>query len=50
MTSKQISNLKLAIMGGLPASEKKYSVKISKMISLYRNYKKNDLQDNLKNF
>ena len=24
MTSKQISNLKLAIMGGLPASEKKY--------------------------
>ena len=51
MTSKQISNLKLAIMGGLPASEKKYSVKnFKEMISLYRNYKKNDLQDNLKNF
>ena len=33
MTSKQISNLKLAIMGGLPASEKKYSVKISKKCS-----------------
>ena len=30
MTSKQISNLKLAIMGGLPASEKNTQLKISK--------------------
>ena len=50
MTSKQISNLKLAIMGDF-SIRKKYSVKnFKEMISLYRNYKKNDLQDNLKNF
>ena len=41
MNKKDIENLKIAVMGGLPASEKKYSInEFKKMIYAYRNYQK----------
>ena len=51
MNKKDIENLKIAVMGGLPASEKKYSInEFKKMIYAYRNYQKKELQENLIDF
>ena len=37
MNKKDIENLKIAVMGGLPASEKKYSInEFKEMISAYK--------------
>ena len=41
MKKKELDNLKNSVMGGLPASEKKYSInEFKKMIYAYRNYQK----------
>tara|TARA_Y100001935_G_scaffold157762_1_gene129836 strand:- start:16 stop:870 length:855 start_codon:yes stop_codon:yes gene_type:complete len=51
MSKKDIENLKIAVMGGLPASEKKYSInEFKKMIYAYRNFQKKELQENLIEF
>ncbi len=51
MNSRDINNLKIAIMGGLPASEKKYSInEFKKMLEAYNNFNKKDLQQNLIDF
>ena len=51
MNKKDIENLKIAVMGGLPASEKKYSInEFKNMIYAYRNYQKKELQENLIDF
>ncbi len=51
MKTKEINNLKLSIMGGLPASEKKYSVnEFKNKIEAYNKLSKKDLQNNLKEF
>ena len=37
MNKNDIKNLKIAVMGGLPASEKKYSInEFKKMLSAYK--------------
>ena len=51
MKTKDIQNLKIAVMGGLPAAEKKYSVdSFKKMLQAYKNVKDKDLKENLKDF
>ena len=51
MNIKDISNLKIAIMGGLPAAEVKYNIKdFKKMLDAYKEINENDLKENLKNF
>ncbi len=51
MTTKEIQNLKVAIMGGLPAAEKKYSIgSFKKMLQAYKNIQDKDLKENLKYF
>ena len=51
LNNKDIKNLKLSIMGGLPAAEKKYNVnEFLKMLNAYKDISKNDLRENLKEF
>ena len=51
MKTSDKDNLKIAVMGGLPASEKKYSIKgFKKMLHAYRNIKAIDLKQNLRDF
>ena len=51
MKSKDIKNLKFAIMGGLPAAEKKYSInEFKEMLFLYKGVNKKSLRSNLKEF
>ena len=51
MNSKDINNLKFAIMGGLPAAEKKYTInQFKKMLEAFKNVNKNILRENLKEF
>ncbi len=50
-SNKDIKKLKFAIMGGLPAAEKKYNVRdFIKMINAYKDINKNNLRENLKEF
>ncbi len=51
MNSSDISNLKIAIMGGLPAAEVKYTVKnFKKMLNAYKEINHIQLKENLKDF
>ena len=51
MKANDIKNLKLAIMGGLPASETRYSVnEFKKMLEAYKNIDSQDLKQNLRDF
>ena len=51
MNNKQISNLKCAVMGGLPAAETKYTInKFKEMLKLYDDINKNDLRNNFSEF
>ena len=51
MKANDIKNLKLAVMGGLPASETKYSVsEFKKMLSAYKDMNNKDLKQNLREF
>ncbi len=49
MNSNDIKNLKIAVMGGLPASETKYSVNgFKKMQKSYKAMKNKDIKENLR--
>ena len=51
MKLKDINNLKHAVMGGLPAAEKKYSIKeFKEMLLAYKDFNNKDLRNNLKYF
>jgi mannonate dehydratase len=51
MKSSDLKNLKIAVMGGLPASEKKYSIEgFKKMLKAYKNITDTDLKENLRDF
>ncbi len=51
MSGSDIKNLKFAIMGGLPAAEKKYTVnEFKQMLEIYKNVDKDELRSNLKEF
>ena len=51
MKLKELNNLKYAVMGGLPAAEKKYSIKeFKEMLLAYKDLKDEDLRNNLKYF
>jgi len=51
MTSKNINDLKFAVMGGLPAAEKKYSINgFKKMLEDYKHITAKDLKENLRYF
>ncbi len=51
MKNSDIKNLKIAVMGGLPASEKKYSIDgFKKMLQAYKNITNFDLKENLRDF
>ena len=51
MNSNDIKNLKIAVMGGLPASETKYSVNgFKKMLKSYKGMKNKDIKENLREF
>ena len=51
MKYKDINNLKFAIMGGLPAAEKKYTInEFKKMLEAFKYVNKNILRENLKEF
>jgi len=51
MKNSDLKNLKIAVMGGLPASEKKYSIEgFKKMLQAYKNIKDIDLKENLRDF
>ena len=51
MNSNDIKNLKIAIMGGLPAAEIKYTIpQFKKMIDAYKEINDNQLKENLKEF
>ena len=51
MKLKELNNLKYAVMGGLPAAEKKYSIKeFKEMLLAYKDFKDEDLRNNLKYF
>ncbi len=51
LKNSDIENLKLSIMGGLPAAEKKYTIKeFKKMLDAYSNVNEDELRSNLKEF
>ncbi len=51
MKTNDIKNLKLAVMGGLPASETKYSVsEFKEMLSAYKDMSDRDIKQNLREF
>ena len=51
MKQKDLTNLKVSIMGGLPAAEKKYTIKeFKEMLIAYKDINNNDLKQNLKDF
>ena len=51
MNSKNINSLKFAIMGGLPAAEKKYTInEFKKMLEEFKYVDKNILRENLREF
>tara|TARA_B100001250_G_scaffold174862_1_gene150395 strand:+ start:351 stop:1538 length:1188 start_codon:yes stop_codon:yes gene_type:complete len=51
MKTKDLNDMKSSIMGGLPASEKNYSIsEFKKMLDAYKNVKHNDLRENLRDF
>ena len=51
MKTNDIKNLKLAVMGGLPASETKYSVsEFKEMLSAYKDMNDKDIKQNLREF
>ncbi len=51
MNYKDITNLKFSVMGGLPAAEKKYTVKeFKKMLDSYSDINEKELKNNLKYF
>jgi len=51
MKTKDLNDMKFSIMGGLPASEKNYSIsEFKKMLDAYKNVKHNDLRENLRDF
>ena len=51
MKTNDIKNLKLAVMGGLPASETKYSVsEFKKMLNAYKDLDNIDIKQNLREF
>ena len=51
LTNKDIKNLKLSIMGGLPAAEKKYNVReFIEMLNAYKDIDRYELRENLKEF
>ncbi len=51
MRGSDIKNLKFSIMGGLPAAEKKYTVReFIKMLEAYKDVDKKELRANLKEF
>ena len=51
MKTNDIKNLKLAVMGGLPASETKYSVsEFKEMLSAYKDMNDRDIKQNLREF
>ena len=51
MNSKNINSLKFAIMGGLPAAEKKYTInEFKKMLEEFKYIDKNILRENLREF
>ena len=51
MKLKELNDLKYAVMGGLPAAEKKYSIKeFKEMLLAYKDFKDEDLRNNLKYF
>ena len=51
MKTNDIKNLKLAVMGGLPASETKYSVsEFKEMLSAYKDMDNIDIKQNLREF
>ena len=51
MKPKDLNNMKLSIMGGLPASNKIDSIgEFRKMLDVYKNVKANDLRENLRDF
>ena len=51
MSRSDLKNLKFAVMGGLPASEVKYTVnKFNNMLKAYDNLKKNELRNNFSEF
>ena len=51
MKTNDIKNLKLAVMGGLPASETKYSVsEFKEMLSAYKDINDRDIKQNLREF
>jgi len=51
MNTNDVKNLKLAVMGGLPASETKYSIhEFKKMLNAYKKVTNEDLKQNLREF
>lgn len=51
MNARDLKNMNLSIMGGLPASEKNYSInEFKKMLDAYKNVKHIDLRENLRDF
>ena len=51
MNARDLKNMNLSIMGGLPASEKNYSInEFKKMLDAYKNVKHGDLRENLRDF
>ena len=51
MNNQDINNLKLAIMGGLPAAEKKYTInEFKRMLEKFKDVNKNTLRENLIEF
>ena len=51
MNARDLKNMNLSIMGGLPASEKNYSInEFKKMLDAYKNVKHSDLRENLRDF
>ena len=51
MKARDLTNMNLSIMGGLPASEKNYSInEFKKMLDAYKNVKHSDLRENLRDF
>jgi len=51
MKTKDLNNMKFSIMGGLPASEKNYSISgFKKMLDAYKNVQHKDLRENLRDF
>ena len=51
MKTKDLNDLKFAVMGGLPASETNYSISgFKKMLDAYKNIEHSDLRENLRDF